>query len=419
MKMRGALVALIAASTLAGCALNPVAKPTPASPQVEGYTFAAGMVDAGAGAQTYTKFNGTIGIPATPGPHPVVVVVHGSYYPCITLGSNKLFTRDVSTTKEPDVCGPESNASNDALAYGPDYVRASASFATLVKELASRGFVVVAPDVHAKDALWSGAEGSQGPVTTSIVKAHLALLADLKKGITHSLPFAGALKGAVDVGSLAFVGHSSGGMYVLEPQLTKDFPAAKVAVALEPARAGDTDLTNSAALAGVMVVAGVCDEQVSGDREPRRLAADYAKANPRVPTVHASLAGTTHLGLLQGGGDTTIGMTRPAPNPRACTKARLAKPADMQTAAAQITADFIEQAMSGAHSLTIATPSTPMVKVRSLTSGVSLKTEPATSLPAITVANSVRFLPGTGALLPPAPAGLKLHWSKNGGNKYD
>ena len=62
MKMRGALVALIAASTLAGCALNPVAKPTPASPQVEGYTFAAGMVDAGAGAQTYTKFNGTIGI---------------------------------------------------------------------------------------------------------------------------------------------------------------------------------------------------------------------------------------------------------------------------------------------------------------------------------------------------------------------
>ena len=55
--------------------------PTPAAPPtLRAYTFPAGMVDGTTyGTKHFSRIEGVIAIPSTPGPHPVAVIVHGSY----------------------------------------------------------------------------------------------------------------------------------------------------------------------------------------------------------------------------------------------------------------------------------------------------------------------------------------------------
>ncbi len=139
---------------------------------------------------------GTVAVPATAGPHPVVVIAHGAH------GDN---------------CPGE---------YGewPCWKREQRNdlgFRSLVKALAAQGFVAIAPDVNAAyTGGWGEIPSKEVVRFRQVMDATITQLALASAGArtTFGIP----LKGKVDLSRLGLLGHSRGGMNVLRWSKTQN-----------------------------------------------------------------------------------------------------------------------------------------------------------------------------------------------------
>jgi dienelactone hydrolase len=133
---------------------------------------------------------GTIAAPADPGPHPVIVVAHGSH---------------------PDNCPGE---------YGtwPCFAREQRNdlgLRYLVRALARSGFVAFAPDVNAAHTGgWGEVANGERLRFGQIVDATLAEIARAGRGASARLGI--PLEGKPDLTRLGLLGHSRGGLNVLD-----------------------------------------------------------------------------------------------------------------------------------------------------------------------------------------------------------
>ena len=377
--------------------------PTPAAPPtLRAYTFPAGMVDGTTyGTKHFSRIEGVIAIPSTPGPHPVAVLVHGSYPGCIDARKDALLPA-VSTTPWPEACGTSRQSQEDNLTSGPDYVHATASMAYVARELAARGMIAVAIDVHAKEELTWGGEPDPFVLQTALVKLHLSILGRMSSGETFGLSWAKDLAGQIDTTRIAMVGHSSGAGYAAAANARGVFPELKAIVALQPAL--NTPLVWKGSLVPSLILSGQCDEQVGTDG-PVDLARELAAKQKSAVVITASVARMTHIGLVAGGGSDQIGLVRPV-NTGACAS-KLA-PQVAQGAVARLTADFLETALAGGTAYTFGVSPDAPVTVTSATPTATVVSRPVTSLPGPVDPRSIAYDVSTTQVVPAKPADLTL-----------
>lgn len=383
--------------------------PAQGPPVIRGYEFPGGMIEgAQGGAKLYTRVEAVLAVPAGTGRHPVAVMVTGSYPSCVDLPNDKLFTSEVNSVPWPEGCPTKTFDQGDGLTSGPDYVRSNASFAYLARELAQRGFVVVIPDVNTKERLDWGGEPHPQVLQTQLVKLHLDLLRRIDAGENLGLPWAAQLRGRMDTGTIAVVGHSSGGGYAIQAGYG-DIPGTKAVAAIEPAFKS----TPKASPQGppTLILIGECDEQIPL-ADTKGEVADLVRANPTTAIVSTTLAHAIHIGMLNGGGSHTIGLVIPNSSP-ACAPTALLDRTLQRAATAQITADFVTQAFAGTTKYVLTTLEGATVTVEAKGPATVTTSVTPTAPPAVDP-KSVTFTKSSVAVLPPKPAGLKLNGG--GGN---
>lgn len=372
---------------------------------IRAYEFPGGMIEgAEGGGPLYTRVQGLIAVPTTPGPHATVVFIHGSYPSCVDIAQDKLLTREVLTTPWEEGCGTKRLSNEDGITEGPDYVRTPASWAYLAQTLAERGFAVVVPDVNTKERLaWGGAPD---PVVlqTNLAKLHLDIARRLSAGEDLGLPFAADLTGRIDTSQTCLVGHSSGGGYVVAAALGDQIPGLKGVVAIEP------NLTHTekavAALVPSLVIAGECDEQIAlaevlgGSKE-------LATTNPGAVVITATLPSTTHIGLLDGGGSHKIGLVQPVRTPTCADGALLPKEVQ-RSQAAEMTAAFLDQVRKGGTSFTLPALSGVKVEATAQTGAATVTVAPSTAGPEAMDPHRVTYDTSSRAWLPEKPADMDL-----------
>jgi dienelactone hydrolase len=133
------------------------------------------------------RLNGIIAAPEGGGPHPVVVIFHGSHHGCPLVEERGL---DVWP------CDP--------AVEQPNY----RGFAYLVRELAAQGYVALSLNINAENTLGFG-EPVAGERLQQLVDRHLQALAAASSGGPND--FGVELKGRADLSRLALFGHSRGG----------------------------------------------------------------------------------------------------------------------------------------------------------------------------------------------------------------
>lgn len=372
---------------------------------VRAYQFPGGMIGANAnGDKMYSRVEGLIAVPSTPGPHPTVVFAHGSYPSCLNVPKEQLFTQDVLTTPWEEGCGAERVAQDYGMTLGPDYLRTPASWAYLAQELAKRGFVVVVPDMNAKESLTWGAEPEGMAVQTNLAKLHLDIASKLSAGEDLGLPFAGDIRGKVDTSSTYLVGHSSGGGYAVEAALENALPGLKGVVAIEP-NIQTTDKAKTS-LVPSLLIGGQCDEQVALD-SLASTGKQLAQSNPQATIVSATIPHATHIGMLFGGGSHRIGQVTPS-TAAACADSALLPVNTQRDQAAQLTASFLEQVQQGAGSFKL--PSSPDVKVtvEALTKGTQASVVEGKPARELLKPKDVKYDVSEKVLLPAKPKDLQL-----------
>ena len=132
------------------------------------------------------RLNGLIAAPETAGPHPVVVILHGTHPGCPM--------DEMGVDRWP--CAPEVEQ--------PNY----RGFEYLVRELAARGYVALSININAENTFGFG-EPVPGERLQQIVDQHLQALAAAAAGGPNE--FGVELTGRADVNRLALFGHSRGG----------------------------------------------------------------------------------------------------------------------------------------------------------------------------------------------------------------
>ncbi len=380
---------------------------TAAAPTLHGYTFPAGMVAGRAGGgEMFSRIEGVLALPATPGPHPLVVIVHGSYPGCIDAPQDKLLP-GVATIAWPEACGTLRRSQDAGLTMGPEYVRATASFGYLARELAARGFVVAAIDVHAKEEFDWGGEPDAVQMQNALVALHVGLIKRMAGGESLGLPWAGELKGVVDFDRVALVGHSSGAGYALAADLAGSVPGLRAVVALQPVI--NTPPVGSAKLKPALVVAGQCDEQVGPDT-PIQEAKELAAKQPDAVVLTAVVARAGHIGVVAGGGSDQIGLVRPLTTGDCATRL---SPAPTQGAVTQLTADFLTTAFAGGAAYRLGAATEAPVTVASLTGAATVVTAPVATLPATLSPKTISYDSSTTQVVPPKPADLVLTKTRN------
>lgn len=412
----GAVVGCLAALLVTAC--SPVAPQTPGKPStpsnpaqavaIRAYEFPGGMIEgASGGGKLYTRVNAVVAIPSAPGPHPVVVVVHGSYPSCLDLPKDKLFTKEVQTVSWPQGCGT-SRADNDGLTRGPDYLRTPASLAYLARSLAERGMVAVIPDDNTKERLDWGGEPDSQVLETNLVKLHLDLVRRISAGESFGLQWAGELSGKVDPSRVGLVGHSSGGGYVVQAAARGLIPNLFGVVALEPAF-GPLDRARTK-LPPTLVVAGECDEQIPVDDVDSGVA-DLAK-NTEAVVLYAKIPHATHIGMMFGGGSHTLGLVHPLQTP-ACAPAALLPKAVQRGQAAELIADSLGQAMSGRSNYVLASVPGVTVTATAQTSAGTVEVGKVDAILATVDPKSVTFSHSQVVVLPAKPESLILNDPKH------
>jgi dienelactone hydrolase len=137
------------------------------------------------------RLEGLLALPDDAGqPAPVVMILHGNHFGCPT---------------DPDRHGVDPwpcDREVEQLNYrGFDY---------LARALADQGYIVLAPNVNAEYTLGFG-EGDPSERIGQIIPLHLNALREASEGGDNA--FGVDLTGRVDMGRLAFIGHSQGGEF--------------------------------------------------------------------------------------------------------------------------------------------------------------------------------------------------------------
>ncbi|MFF8784473.1 hypothetical protein [Streptomyces sp. NPDC015125] len=231
-----------------------------------------------------TQVHGVLGMPKGKGPHPVVVVMHGSHHNCAYSDKPPYFPRKPVKAQWPLVCAKPGDAGNPNL--GPDYLRHDVGLSHVVQALTRKGFVAVSIDVVSPETWWSG-ETHPEKGYTELINAHLRLLSDLNRGVNHGLNIPG-VQGRIDTSRVGLVGHSRAGGYVLSPKAAKR-AGLFGAVALEPA-AGAEKPTHKVP---VLNVRGGCDEDVQPSAGLEEMK-DLATSGSTKVAADVLLAGTGH-----------------------------------------------------------------------------------------------------------------------------
>ncbi|MEU8785013.1 alpha/beta hydrolase [Streptomyces sp. NPDC048637] len=342
-----------------------------------------------------TQVHGVLGMPKGKGPHPVVVVMHGSHHNCAYSDKPPYFPRKPVKAQWPLVCAKPGDAGNPNL--GPDYLRHDVGLSHVVQALTRKGFAAVSIDVVSPETWWSG-ETHPEKGYTELINAHLRLLSDLNNGVNHGLNIPG-VQGRIDTSRVGLVGHSRAGGYVLSPQAAKR-AGLFGAVALEPA-AGAEKPTHKVP---VLNVRGGCDEDVEPSAGLEEMK-DLAKSGSTKVAADVLLAGTGHrmLNTNLPPTDTKEGGVGD------CPASKVAAPAAAQAQAAQITASFLDQALHGAKSYRL-----PALKGLAPKGGNLRKTGPAVTFhqaPQQTFTNphAIREVTSKQRLLPAIPKDLKVN----------
>ena len=153
------------------------------------------------------RLNGLIAVPpGEAGPHPVVVILHGTHPGC-----------------------PVDEMEVDRWPCDPEVERANyQGFEYLVRELAARGYVALSININAENTFGFG-EPVAGERLQQLVDLHLQALAEAAAGGAND--FGVELEGRADLGRLALFGHSRGGdaAYWLAhtPEMAADAAAGK------------------------------------------------------------------------------------------------------------------------------------------------------------------------------------------------
>jgi dienelactone hydrolase len=131
------------------------------------------------------RLNGVIAAPADGGPHPVVLILHGTHPGC-----------------------PETEHGVDRWPCDPAVERANyRGFAYLAEALAAQGYVALAINTNAEDTFGFG-EATPGERLEQLITLHLDALATAAAGGAND--FGVELAGRADLSKLAIFGHSRG-----------------------------------------------------------------------------------------------------------------------------------------------------------------------------------------------------------------
>lgn len=264
-QLRAMAALLLAIFSLAACAAPSAATPTTATttatPTAAAREYDLGpatieqaLVDGQRRNLPY-RLQGQIAAPPGSGPHPLVVVIHGSHAACpMQEGAGDL---QIDTWP----CPPKQEQRNDR------------GWRYLLEELAQQGYVAVAPNMNAIHTLAWGGMGSSYERFAAVLNAHLDSLQAASQGAEEG--FGLDLAGRVDLDRTALVGHSQGGgyamLYATERAAAPVGPsggplagALLVAPAFQRAspESGITDLPEPDMPLGIVM--GLCDGDVTG-----------------------------------------------------------------------------------------------------------------------------------------------------------
>ena len=152
------------------------------------------------------RLNGVMAVPAGAGPFPVVLILHGTHPGCPVVGE-----------LDPWPCEPEVEQRNYA------------GFEYLVRELAARGYVALAPNINAEFTFGFG-EPTASARLRQLLDQTMRALATAAGGGDNG--FGVELAGVADLGRLVVIGHSQGGemanFLVRQAGLTTDEVAAEL-----------------------------------------------------------------------------------------------------------------------------------------------------------------------------------------------
>ena len=157
------------------------------------------------------QLNGVMAVPAGDGPFPVVVILHGTHPGCPV--------DDAGVDRWP--CDPEVEQRNYA------------GFEYLVRALAARGYVALAPNINAENTFGFG-EPIPGVRLRQLLDQQMSALAAAAGGGDNN--FGVELAGAADVSRLGLIGHSRGGEMAnyLTRQFGLDEPETAAALGYGP-----------------------------------------------------------------------------------------------------------------------------------------------------------------------------------------
>ncbi|MBH1934669.1 alpha/beta hydrolase [Streptomyces sp. AV19] len=333
---------LVAASAALGLALTCGTAHAAGKPSKEPkgsltqYALSPGLlkITGGRTAGNPTQVHGVLGMPKGKGPHPVAVVMHGAHHNCVTAKKGDGITQNPVKTAWPLVCAKPGKKEKGV---GPDYLRQDAGLSHVVEALTRKGFVAVSIDVVSPE-IWWGGETDPVKGYTDLVDAHLRLLSDLNKGVSHGLKIPD-VKGRIDTSRVGLVGHSRGGGYVLS-QKAAQRKGLFGAVAIEPAEYAE----KATHKVPVLNIRGGCDEDTGPDAGLTTVKG-LAKSGRTKVAADVLLPGAGHTMM-----NTNLAPARKDGSVGECKRAKVAKPAAARDQVAQLTAAFLEQALHKAGS---------------------------------------------------------------------
>ena len=157
------------------------------------------------------QLNGVMAVPVGEGPFPVVIMLHGTHPGC-----------------------PEDESGVDRWPCDPEVEQRNyAGFEYLVRELAARGYVALAPNINAENTFGFG-EPIPGVRLRQLLDQQLSALATAARGGDNA--FGVELNGVADLSRLALMGHSRGGEMTnfLTRQFGLDEPETAAALGYGP-----------------------------------------------------------------------------------------------------------------------------------------------------------------------------------------
>jgi dienelactone hydrolase len=189
------------------------------------------------------RLNGIIAVPEGGGPHPVVVILHGTHPGCPL--------DEMGVDRWP--CDPAVEQRNYS------------GFAYLVSALAGQGYVALAPNFNAEHTFGFG-EPVAGERLGQVLDLHLQALAETTAGGVNG--FGVDLAGRADLSRLALLGHSRGGDESVTLAKTPDMIAASrgygpVAGALLIAPAAAIGDPWASSVVPLAIILAACDGDVT------------------------------------------------------------------------------------------------------------------------------------------------------------